>query len=226
MRLFKKKIKQMLHKLKIIKRCKCGNSVILDSKDVFEGFNKLGDNVTVLNSYIGYGSYIGSYSFIKNVKIGNYTCISTDVMTISGCHPLNNFVSIHPAFYSTACQSGFTYVNENKFPDYKYLDEINRISIVIGNDVWIGARVTLLEGIFIGDGAVIAAGAVVTKDIPPYAIVGGVPAKIIRYRFEKDDVEFLMKLKWWNKSKEWIRVHSEFFEDIKVLRKNIEEELV
>ena len=71
--------------------------------------------------------------------------------------------------------------------------------IVIKNDVWIGSHVLLLEGITIGDGAIIAAGAVVTKDVPPYSIVGGVPAKIIKKRFDDDTIRQLLELDWWSK---------------------------
>lgn len=69
---------------------------------------------------------------------------------------------------------------------------------IIGNDVWVGYRVTILSGVKIGDGAVIAAGAVVTKDVPPYAIVGGNPAKLIKYRFSPEIIEALLQIQWWN----------------------------
>ena len=83
--------------------------------------------------------------------------------------------------------------------------------IIIGNDVWIGANVSILPGVTIGDGAIVAAGAVVTKDVEPYAIVGGVPAKLIKYRFEKEKIEKLLMIKWWNWTREEIENNLEFF---------------
>ena len=86
--------------------------------------------------------------------------------------------------------------------------------VVIGNNVWIGDKATILPGVSIGDGAVIAANAVVTKDVPPYAIVGGVPAKVIGYRYDEDTIDFLLKVKWWNKDKKWFKEHWELLCDI------------
>lgn len=85
--------------------------------------------------------------------------------------------------------------------------------VIIGNDVWIGANVSILPGVRIGDGAVVAAGAVVTKDIEPYAIAGGVPARFIKYRFNKKMREKLLKIKWWNWPQETIEANLELFYD-------------
>lgn len=89
-------------------------------------------------------------------------------------------------------------------------------------DIWLisdmmcgsGLMVKIMDGVSIGNGAVVAAGAVVTKDVPPYAIVGGVPAKIIKYRFTPDQIEFLQQFKWWNMPEDWIRENWQMFEDI------------
>lgn len=217
-----KKIKQYIHRFKVRKKCIIEGNVTLDSAAKFEGKNRITKDATLLNVSIGYASYIGNRSFIKNTKMGRYCCIGPDVVTIVGSHPTSEFVSTHPAFYSVRKQAGFTYVDKEKYSDFNYLDKENHYSVIVGNDVWIGEGVRLLEGITIGDGVIIAAGAIVTKDVPPYAVVGGVPAKVIRYRFEKEDIEFLESLKWWEKDEKWFREYAEYFEDIKKLRNILE----
>ena len=84
----------------------------------------------------------------------------------------------------------------------------------IGNDVWIGEGVTIKGGVTIGDGAVLAMNACVTRDVPPYAIVGGVPAKIIRYRFDNNIIQGLLSIRWWDKPEDWIIEHAPDFCDI------------
>lgn len=218
-----KRVKQIIHQYKNRKQCSFEKNVIIDSYDQFEGMNRLTTDVTFLTSSIGYASYIGNRSFIKNTRIGRYTCIATDVTTIAGGHPTAKFVSIHPAFYSTRKQSGFTYVNEEKYSEFNYIDSDHKYTVVIGNDVWIGSSTKIMEGVSIGDGAVVAAGAIVTKDVPPYAIVGGVPAKIIKYRFDMETIQKLMKLKWWDKDQAWIKKHADDFENVGKLLSRLEE---
>lgn len=100
--------------------------------------------------------------------------------------------------------------------DKQPTDEFREINI--GNDVWIGSRALIMGGVTIGNGAVVGAGAVVTKDVPPYAIVGGVPTKIIRYRFSPDVIERLLDLNWWNMSDDLLKEHIMLFpkEDISI----------
>lgn len=114
-------------------------------------------------------------------------------------------------------------MDECVFQETRYVDTEGRFKVVIGNDVWIGAYAKIVEGVRIGDGAVIAAGAVVTKDVPPYAIVGGVPAKIIKYRFEEKQIKQLLELKWWNKDIAWLKTHAEKFRDVQELLNSAKE---
>ena len=105
-----------------------------------------------------------------------------------GVHPING-ISTSPMFYSTSSQNGTTLCSENKIQERK--------KIQIGNDVFIGMNVTVLDGVRIGDGAVIGAGCVVSKDVPPYAVVVGIPMRISKYRFDSETINKLLASKWW-----------------------------
>lgn len=177
----------------------------------FEGANVLGRRTT-FSGRMGYASYIGDNCSI-DADIGRYCCIASNVKTINGLHPVETFVSIHPCFYSTKKQGGFTYVGDDKFEEHKFAENSNRTA-VIGNDVWIGCRVTILPGITIGDGAIIGAGAVVTKNVEPYSIIGGVPAAEIRKRFDIETIQKLLKIRWWDKPESWIRSNAKCFDEI------------
>ncbi len=221
--IFKRRVQNKLIKNKK-KRSGCSfgrNTWILGTE--LEGWNKLSGGVRLYDSNMGYASYIGSYSHLEKVKIGRYTCIGQNVKNINAKHPTRDFVSIHPCFYSTRRQSGFTYVEKDLFAEHAYVDDQNRWFNVIGNDVWIGTNAVLLGGVSIGDGAVIAAGSVVTKDVPPYAVVGGSPARILRYRFTDEQIKKLLEVCWWDRDKDWIAANAGFFCSIENFLNQIEE---
>lgn len=178
----------------------------------FEGNNTLCKNVK-FSGILGRASYLGENT-VMNARVGRYCSIGNNIRVTHGVHPTNTWVSSHPIFYSTAKQSGISYVTENKFVETNYADPENRLDAVIGNDVWIGDGATIMAGVHIGDGAVVAAGAVVTKDVEPYAIVAGVPAKVLRHRFAPEQIEKLLRLKWWDKPESWIKEHAEEFENV------------
>lgn len=161
----------------------------------FEGANSIGPH-SIFAGKLGYGTYMANNCHII-ANIGRFTSIGPYVRTNRGVHPISEpYATTCPMFYSTQKKNGKTFVNRMMFDEFLQTPEI-------GNDVWIQENVFFSAGITIGDGAVILAGAVVTKDVPPYAIVGGVPAKILKYRYDDDTIKFLLNYKWWNKGIEW-----------------------
>lgn len=200
------------------KKVYLGKKVKFNEKSYFQGYNKIYSGVNVVNSKIGLGTYISNNSKLINCNIGKFCSIASEVNTAIGRHPLFPFISTHPSFFSLKKQAGFTFVDENKFKEFNYISEKENISYYIGNDVWIGYGVTLIEGIKIGDGAIIAASSVVTKNIPPYEIWGGNPAKKLKDRFSQEDKEKLLKLKWWNKDLEWIKKNKDKFSNINKIK--------
>ena len=209
-----KKIKHYIMKLFWRKSCKIEKNVVVDRASFFEGKNLVRRNSEILHTHLGYASYVGLNCFLKNAVIGRYTCIANDVRTVSGTHPSKNYVSIHPAFYAKKTPIGLTYVKKDRFEEYNWLDRQKNITVLIGNDVWLGEGVRILDGVKIGDGVIAGAGALIVNDVPPYAVVGGVPAKIIRYRFSEMQREKLLKIKWWNQDNSWIQKNAHLFDDV------------
>lgn len=221
--MFKRIAKYIICQVQRIKwygKCKIHPSCIVLGDCDFEGRNKLSEKTYFRDSRLGYASYVGARCEFNRSLIGKYCSIGNNVIVVTGTHPLANCISTHPFFYSSDSHS-FSYVDEVKFSELLSDDQGN--CLTVGNDVWIGDNVLIKGGISIGDGAVIAMGAVVTKDVLPYSIVGGVPAKVIKYRFDKTDIEHLLGLKWWNKPEEWIKEHARSFSDAESFLMNTED---
>jgi chloramphenicol O-acetyltransferase type B len=145
---------------------------------------------------VGAYTYVGRNCLLQNVTIGRFCSIAHDVNLGLGNHPISMY-STSPIFYRANNPLNVQIVKEDShFLEYK--------EIVIGSDVWIGAKVVVLDGVSVGHGAILAAGAVVTKDVPPFAIMGGVPAKIIKYRFNEEVQLGLLHSEWWKKRPEEI----------------------
>ena len=154
-------------------------------------------------------SYIGTNCYIRNTKIGRYCSLGNNIKVILGRHP-TNFISTHDFCFKDLG----TFIADKKVINSDY-------SVIIENDVWIGDNVLILPGVTIHTGAIIGAGALVNSDIPAYAIVGGVPAKLIRYRFSDDIVKKLLDSKWWDYSVEELNKYSIFFNNPEKFLKNM-----
>lgn len=192
--------------------------------------------ITILGGFYVNGNIsIGAYSYTSgsfniggfySVKIGRYCSIAQNVSSY-GNHPTHYF-SISPVFLQQPENLPFSrnFINVKPWVDFSAETPARKgnLDINIGNDVWIGYGAFIMPGVNIGDGAVIGAKAVVTKDVPPYAIVADVPAKVIKYRFDPIIIESLLEIRWWEFAPEQLKgckldKIEEFIEFVKDLRK-------
>ncbi len=185
-------------------------------------YPRTGDNQTI---------YLKNVISNPNIEIGDYTMYN-DFVNAPAAFEKNNVLYHYPIngdhlnigkFCSIACGAKFLFNSANHkmdslstYPFPLFFEEWgldrkdvadswdNKGDITVGNDVWIGYEAVILAGVTVGDGAIIGARAVVTKDVPPYAIVGGVPAKLIKKRFSEETIASLLEIQWWNWSKEKI----------------------
>lgn len=196
---------------KFVKKVLQGKCIIGSSIDKTA---KINGGCSIVSSVIGRYSCLGYHCELVNCKVGSFSSIASESFIGGAEHPIH-WVSTSAVFQKISHSGPNKRFAELPLPKSK--------ETIVGNDVWIGHNVIIKAGSRIGDGAVVGAGAVVTKDIPPYAIVGGVPAKIIGMRFPEDVVEKLLSIRWWDFSEDRLKVIGQFMNDCSRMIQFIEE---
>lgn len=161
-------------------------------------------------------TYIGAHTDVENAIIGKF-CSIADNCRIGMSNHSFDYLSTSPVFTQKINGLHECWIDKNVF---EHKSEVERV--FVDNDIWIGSHVLIKGGVHIGNGACIAAGAVVVKDVPPYAIVGGVPAKVIRYRFPDDVIAKLEEIKWWDMPDEKLKEHIALFQKENVTVEELE----
>lgn len=184
---------------------KIRGSAVLNSK--IDKTSKVEAGSHVINSSLGRHSFCGYNTEILNCDVGSFCSIANNVTIGGSQHPME-WVSTSPVF-----RAGRDSVKK-KYSEHIFEDGERT---VIGHDVWIGEKALIKQGVTIGVGAVVGMGSVVTKDVEPYSIVGGCPAKVIRKRFDEETIKKLLEIKWWNWNDEQLTNYADLFKDPKLL---------
>jgi len=158
-------------------------------KSTINNYVAVGPNSKITDSKILSYSYLGRGCWLDRTEVGKFCSIAQNLSCGTGNHP-THMLSTSPVFYSSQKSCGTTFSTEDLFD--------GQPTTLIGHDVWVGADVFIKSGVTVGNGAILAAGAVVMKDVAPYAIVGGVPAREIRKRYNEADIATLQSLQWWD----------------------------
>ncbi len=175
----------------------------VDDRCTFGKNVKIFSHTLLSNSRVDDFTYIGGNCVLMNCRLGKFCSIAPGVLIGLGKHPVSESISTYPGFYK-GYASGYTkFAEAVPFKEYE--------EITIANDVWIGAGAILLDGITVGNGAIIGAGSVVTKNVEPFEVVGGCPAKHIKWRFDKADRIRIQETKWWARRENFLRENGSAF---------------
>lgn len=191
---------------------KARGSAIIGSK--IDKASKIQAGCHIVNSTFDRYSFCGYDCEIVNCDVGAFCSIASNVVIGGNNHPMN-WVSMSPVFYAGRDSI------KRKFSTYQR-DEDKRT--LIGNDVWIGEKVIIKQGVSVGTGSVIGMGSVVTKDVEPYAIVGGCPARFIRKRFDEQIVSKLLDTRWWEFSDDLLYKYAEYIKNPEMFIRKVNEE--
>ena len=173
----------------------------------FGTFVELGDGCIVNDSHIGSYTYLFAQNDVYNAQIGKFNSIATGVRINPVQHPMRHRVAAHHLTYRAAHYG----LGED---DASIIDWRKQLRVTTGNDVWIGHNAIIMGGVTLGDGAVVAAGAVVTHDVAPYEIVGGVPAKHMGWRYDEETIAATLRIRWWDWSHEQLKERLPDFNDV------------
>lgn len=175
-------------------RWQVGDTIVMDTDCVLEPFTQtLVGNI--LPQTIGCFSY-SSTEFVSGVRVGRYCSIARGVTWLGGNHPLT-WATTSPVFFEHNSLAIGAYRKINGLTDPPLTVEVTPSGVNIGHDVWIGEEAAIARGVTIGNGAIVGARALVLKDVPPYAVVGGSPAKVLRMRFSGEIIERFERMQWW-----------------------------
>ena len=173
----------------------------------FGTFVELGDGCIVNDSHIGSYTYLFAQNDVYNTQIGKFHSIATGVRINPEQHPMRHRVAAHHLTYRAAHYG----LGED---DASIIDWRKQLRVTTGNDVWIGHNAIIMGGVTLGDGAVVAAGAVVTHDVRPYEIVGGVPARHMGWRYDEETIAAMERIAWWDWSHEELKERLPDFNDV------------
>ena len=214
-----KKAKKYIVLRRKIRLAKKNDSIVhrsnhLDAKTLIGSGSRIMQNNIICSTTIGNCTTIGRNNVLNNVSIGSFCSIGSNVFVLDSRHPMYApFVSSSPCFYKSLFPMPLIKSN------YEFKEKSHNqfgVSAQIGNDVWIGTNVIIIGNITIGDGAVIGAGSVVTKNVDPYSVVVGNPARKVKERYDSCIIEKLLKIKWWEWPIETIRERKEDFVDLDI----------